>query len=146
MEPTLRQILDFNSIQSFIQGKEGSFVDLLKEYYFLLGEDLGFESKKDFLVKANNIKLGSLDLAWLDSEKPVAGFVVSFGSKEDILSAVWKLVEFNSQYAVLVTSTKAKNFSLEEIRRLLTDFFLRKPPMQSFLAVDVSEEKFELVK
>ncbi len=153
MDALLREITDFRSLQDFVSENEGNLMQLTKRYYCELGSSLGFQTKKDFAVKFRGIELGCLSLLWFDSENEFLadatnGFIafdLQFGNRSECLASIFKLAAFSADYSVLVTSAKAKNYSLLEIKSLLAEssfLSLQKP----FLLIDLSTERFELIE
>jgi len=144
MEPLIREITDFQSLQTHVQSSEGNLFDSTKRYYHGLGKKLGLESKKDFEPLVAEIKLPKAELVWFDSGEPVASFAFCFGSREEMLAAVFSLLAVRADLSVLITSSKAKNYSLGEIKKLLEEpVFLNLTT--KFLLIDISKEEFLVV-
>ncbi|GEM_PF-1552299 len=153
MDAILREITDFKPLQAFVSKNEGNLAQLTKKYYSELGSILGFQVKDGFEVKYSGVSLGEISLLWFDSENEFladssSGFIafeLQFGSRAELLASIVKLAAFSAEYSVLITSSKAKNYSLKEIKSVLSgqEFLsLQKP----FLLIDLSSEKFELLE
>ena len=144
MEPLIREITDFKSLQTHVQSSEGNLFDSTKRYYHSLGRKLGLESRKDVEAEIAGVKLPKAELAWFDSGEPVASFAFCFGSREEMLASVFSLLALRADLSVLITSSKAKNYSLEEIKKLLEEsVFLNLTT--KFLLIDIAKEEFLVV-
>ncbi len=141
--PLMRYILDFDQLQDYVSKNEGLLPNLIRDYFLKLGNDLGFESEKNFSAKFNKIEMGSVKLAWVDSNKIAAAFEIEFGNKAEFLSSLWKLMALDTQNAVLITSSKARNFSPDETKKLVSMF--SKKPENFLVLIDIAKEEFFLL-
>lgn len=144
MEPLVREITDFSSLQVYVQSSDGNLFELTRRYYYNLGKKLGFEPKKDIEIEQHGVQLPRAQLAWFDAGKPIAAFFFCFGSREELLAAIFSLLALNADLSVLITSSKARNYSLEEIKNLLQECQFLNIASQ-FLLVDISKEEFLVV-
>lgn len=144
LEQIVLEITSFGALQKFVSGQKDSlnFFESVKEYFFDLGKRLGYDSRKNSSVLRNGINFSTVDIAWSSAEKIVAGFEIEFGNKEELLSGIWKLIELEPQYAVLITSFKAKNFSLKEIEQILRHSHNYKAVSTEFLLMEIDKEFF----
>ncbi len=144
MDPMVQEITDFKPLQVYVQSSKGNLFELAKRYYAYLGARLGFESSKDFEVDAGSVELPPLDIAWLDGDSLAAGFSFCFGSKKEALASLFSLFAAKPGLSVIITSSKAKNFSPEEFKSLLEEQDFLSLSAQ-FLLVDIAAEKFLVV-
>lgn len=144
MEQLVREITSFGALQKFVdEHKENlNFFECIKQHYFELGKNLGYDSKKDSSVLRKGINFSNVELTWASTEKVLAAFEIEFGSKEEMLAGIWKLIELEPQYAVLITSSKAKNFSLKEIEQILRHSHNHKFLETEFLLIEIDKEFF----
>ena len=139
MEPLIREITDFKSLQINVQSSESNIFDSTKRYYHGLGKKLGLESKKDFEAEVEGVQLPAVAVTWLDAGKPLAAFTFCFGSKEEMLAAIFSLLSVQAELSVIITSSKAKNYSLEELKKIIEEpVFLN--ITTRFLLVDIAKE------
>jgi len=144
MDPLIMEIVDFKSLQTHVQSSEANLFDSTKDYYTKLGEKLGLETENDFEAEVSGVKMPKLALAWMDADKPMVAFAFGFSSKEDVLAGILSLLATQSDLGVLITSSKARNFSLQEIKTLLEEaIFLNQT--HKFLLVDIAKEEFLVV-
>ena len=141
--PLVKELTDFKSLQDFVTANEGNLIDLTMGYYTMLGNDLGFRVKRMRLCQFENISLGSADLAWFDDETLAVLFEFEFGSREEMLAAVAKLLLSKPELAVLITSSRARIFSLEELKHILSELSFG---MQQFLVIDLTKEQYIFVR
>ncbi len=144
MEPLIREITDFASLQVYVQSSDSNLFDSTRRYYAGLGRKLGFEVLRGFEPMVAGVKLPSVELAWLDAGKPLAVFSFCFGSREEMLASLFSLLASSADLSVLITSSKARNYSLGEIKSILEEApFLNS--LTGFLLVDISKEEFLVV-
>lgn len=144
MEPLVREIIDFKSLQVYVQSSEGNLVESTKHYYLNLGKKLGLDTKTDIEASIEKVQLPKPQLAWLDAGKPVVSFYFCFGSKEEILAGIFSLLALNADLSVLMTSSKARTYSIQEIKTLLEEpVFLNLTT--KFLLIDIHKEEFIVI-
>lgn len=136
--PLVKELTDFKSLQDFVTANEGNLIDLTLEYYTMLGNDLGFRVKRMHLCEFENIPLGNAELAWFDNDALAVLFEFEFGSKEEMLAAIVKLLLSKPELAVLITSSRARIFSLEELKHIIGELSLG---VQQFLVIDLTKEQ-----
>ncbi len=145
MEPFIREILAFEILQDFVNRKDAPFKELILDYYDELGGKLGFESRRDFPIERRKLNYGNIECVWLDSSNPAVAFELCFGSREEAMVSLWKLAELEPGYAVIITSGKAKNFSLDDLERMFRRSHLSKAKETAFLLVEINSEEFRIV-
>jgi len=138
------EIVDFKSLQTHVQSSEQNLFDSTKAYYTNLGKKLGLETENDFEAEVSGVKMPKIALTWMDSDKPMVAFAFGFSSKEDVLGGILSLLAAQADLCVVVTSSKARNFSLQDIKTLLEEaIFLNQT--HKFLLVDIAKEEFLVV-
>ncbi len=144
MEPLVREITEFGSLQVYVQSSESNLFDSTKRYYAGLGRKLGFEARKGFETEVAGTKLPAVELAWLDAGKPLVAFSFCFGSREEMIASIFSLLAVQADFSVIITSSKARNYSLEELKSLIEEaVFLNLTT--KFVLVDISREEFLVV-
>ncbi len=139
--PLINELIDFKSLQDFVTANEGNLIELTKEYYSMLGSDLGFKVKRNAELSFESVQLGSFDLAWFDDSSIAVLFEFEFGSKDEFLAAIAKLILARPELAVLITSSRAKIFSLEELKCIILELTAG---TQRFLIIDLTKEQYVL--
>ncbi|MEM0359893.1 MAG: hypothetical protein QXK06_00970 [Candidatus Diapherotrites archaeon] len=141
MNPLVREITDFKSLQVYVQSSQANLVESTKRYYFNLGKKLGLDAKTEMDVLLEKVQLPKPQLAWLDAGKPVVAFYFCFGSKEEMLAGIFSLLALNADLSVIITSSKARTYSIKEIKTILEEaVFLNLTT--KFLLVDISKEEW----
>ncbi len=148
MEQIVREITSFGALQKFVDGRKDdlNFFECIKQYFFELGKSLNYDCKKDSSVLQKGINFSAVDVVWASSEKICAAFEIEFGNKDEMLAGIWKLIELEPQYAVLITSSKAKNYSLKEIEQILRYSHNHKTLETEFLLIEIDKEFFAEIK
>ena len=138
------EIVDFRSLQTHVQSSEQNLFDSTKAYYTKLGVKLGLDTVNDFETRVSGVKMPKIALAWMGSDKPLVAFAFGFSSKEDLLGGILSLLAVQPDLSVVITSSKARNFSLQEIKTLLEEaIFLNQT--SKFLLVDIAKEEYIVV-
>jgi len=144
MDPLIQEIIDFKPLQVYVQSSESNLVESTKRYYLNLGTKLGMDTTSDVEGKIEGVKFPPVSIAWLDGDKPLVGFSFCFGSKKEILSSIFSLLALQAELSVIVSSSKSRNYSLEELRKILEEpVFINLTT--KFLLIDISTEKFIIV-
>jgi hypothetical protein len=143
MESFIKYLTDFNSIQRFVNESNLQFRESLIEYFYQLAEKLGFEAKKNFVFSSNNLKFPAIDLVWLNAEQIFAAFAFEFASKDSFLANLFKLNESKADYCIIITSSNANTFKINEGKELLLKL---KNVESKFLFIDITKEKFEFIQ
>lgn len=143
-DPLVKQITDFRMLQNHVLNSELGFKDAIVECYAVLGEQLGFEVKNPFELSLDGAIIGSLDLVWLDGDELLSAFEVEFGSREEMLAALTKLLLSNAELAVLFSSSRVRTFTFGEIRNI-AKAMVAAATVNALLLVDVSRECYEYI-
>lgn len=139
MMPFQKELTNFESIQKFVDSSKGDFDEVLTNFYYNLGKDLGFEVKKDFPFSFNGTRMPNLSLAWLDNNELFTALEVSFSSKDKVLSSLLKLNSCKSEYSILIFSSKVFLDGLNGLQNILDEL---KSIKSDFLLIDISKEDF----
>ena len=132
MEALIKAITDFKAMQKFVEENEGTLIELVKKYYYNLGEEFGFESVFDYETN-NNL---CISLVWIDANEVFVAFEFAFGNNEEALAKIAKLALLNAELAVLISSSKALSIDMKFISNAARKLFSGR-----LILMDIAEER-----
>ena len=141
INPIVSEVTNFKALQGFVTENEGCLVELTKRYYITLGNDLGFKCEAPFKTEINGCSI-ELDIAWFDESNLEVAFEFEFGTVDEMLAGIAKLMIVNPELAVLITSSKARIASIEKIANVIKELF---PYSENFLIIDLAEEQYSIL-
>jgi hypothetical protein len=130
-------IADFEKLAEYVEGSHLPYREAVLEYYRELGEKNKFTVRKDASAIKYGVNLGKIDLIWLE---PNITFTIEFGSLEDILKHLWRIVEFSPSLAVLLLSSKS-GCKAADVLKLIKNSPVLASIRKSFLVLDLTEEE-----
>ncbi|MFH1835123.1 MAG: hypothetical protein ABH851_02920 [Methanobacteriota archaeon] len=133
----MENITDFKALDKHLKECGKPFKDALVDYYRVLGEQLGFTVRIDASIIEYGINLGKVNLIWLE---PKILFSCEFGSLEEILKHLWRIVEYNPEKTVLLLSSGSQ-CKPEEVVKLVEQSKILKELRERFVVLDVSEKR-----
>ncbi|MCX8189804.1 MAG: hypothetical protein N3F05_01080 [Candidatus Diapherotrites archaeon] len=141
LDPLVKEIIDFEQLQTFINQREGNLIDLTKTYYCCLGSDLGFDVSAPYTLDISNTKI-EYDICWITANNIEVAFEFELGDLEGFFAALCKLSVCEPELGVILVSHKSRILNLDLATKLAQKTqALRK----KLLLVDISSENFELV-
>lgn len=130
---------DFEGLKKHISKSEIKYLDALKEYYILLGEQHDFTVSKNTSIIRKGFDFGKIDIAWVE---PNIIFAFEFGTLDDIYKHLFRLSAAKAAVSVLILNSKSQCHP-EKVEKIIkaTDFIKEK-----FIIVDLSNETVTEIK
>lgn len=130
-------IADFEGLMTYVEGSELNYREAVLDFYKNLGEKHGFTVRKDSTVIRYGLNLGRMDLIWVE---PNITFTIEFGSLDEILKHLWRVLEFSPSLAVLLLSSKS-GCKAADVLKLIKNSPLLADMKEKFLVLDLTEEE-----
>lgn len=130
-------ISDFEALAEYVESSDLSYREAVIDFYRELGEKHKFTVRKDSSVIRYGVNLGKLDLIWLE---PNITFTIEFGSFEEILKHLWRIIEFSPSLSVLLLSSKS-GCRAADVSKLIKNSPLLAPMNGRFMILDLTEEE-----
>ncbi|MBN2014642.1 MAG: hypothetical protein JW778_05635 [Candidatus Altiarchaeota archaeon] len=130
-------IADFEGLAEHVEKSGLNYREAILDFYKNLGEKSGFTVRRDSSIIRYGLNLGRMDLIWIE---PNITFTIEFGSLDEILKHLWRILEFSPSLAVLLLSSKS-GCKATDVLKLINSSPLLEPMKKKFLILDLTEEE-----
>ena len=97
-------LTDFAGLNAYIKSSDKGYLDALRAYYKMVGEDAGFTVVIGAQIITNSVDFGKVDMAWVESN---VLFAFEFGKSEDAYKHLFKFMVAKPALGVMITSSKS---------------------------------------